>query len=501
MGTAESWTELCGYLREIEALEGAQGLLEWDQQTMMPKRGATGRGQQIAALAGVVHERITKPRVGQLLDQLEAEPLDEVQKAGVRNVRRTWNRATRVSPELVTKIAEAQATAFGAWIGAKGSADYSAFAPHLERLVDLIRERAEAIDATRHPYDVLLEEFDPGTTIASLRPMFARLRHGLAEFTEAIADHPGFSKYEHAFDLSAQRSVHNEVLRAMGFDFEAGRLDDAEHPFSIGFHPDDVRITTHLYPGDLLSSLSGTVHEGGHALYEQGLPKHLRGTGNCKAASFGLHESQSRFWENTIGRSLPFCRWLATRLNAHFPTCGATADGLYRAANRVEAGLIRIKADEVTYNLHIVIRFELELQLFEGKVSIGDLPEAWNARYREYLGVSPPDAAQGVLQDVHWSSGAFGYFPSYTLGNIYAASFGATLENQMPDLWDRVERGDFLTIREWLRENVHAKGSLHTAPEIVRGVTGDRDNVEDLLAYLWNRHGALYGVTRPARTL
>lgn len=496
MTTEAAWTELCGLVREIEALEGAQGLLEWDHQTMMPKNAAAGRGHQVAALAKVVHERITHPRIGQLLDVLDAADKDEVQAAGVRNLRRSWNRATRVTPDLVTRIAEAQTRAFTAWVTAKNTSDYATFAPHLESLLDLVRERAAAIDGSRHPYDVLLDEFDPGTTIATLRPMFTRLRHGLSEFRAAIDDHPRFSPYDLEFDVHAQRVVHNEVLRAMGFDFDAGRLDDAEHPFSIGLHPEDVRITTHIYPGDLLSSLSGTVHEGGHALYEQGLPLSLRGTGNAHAASFGLHESQSRFWENTIGRSFPFCVWLAQRLNAHFPHCHADAETLYRAANRVEAGLIRIKADEVTYNLHIIVRFELELQLFEGKLAISDLPEAWNARYREYLGVTPPDAAMGVLQDVHWSSGAFGYFPSYTLGNIYAASFGATLQKQMPDMWQRVEEGAFLPIREWLRANVHAKASLRTAPEIVTDVCGDRDNVDDLLDYLWARHGKLYGVKR-----
>lgn len=496
MASSAAWTELTGILREIEALEGALAVLGWDQQTMMPRKGSAARGAQLAALSKIVHERLVSPRVGELIAELDGSDLDQAQTAGLRNLKRSYLRATRVSSDLVVRIAEAQSEAFDAWIFAKTNNDFASYVPSLSKLFDLVLERVRAIDDTRHPYDVMLEEFDPGTTIDTLKPMFARLQSGLVELLKAISQVSTPAPLAHEFDVVKQRDVHNTVLRAMGFDFDAGRLDDSEHPFSVGIHPDDVRITTHIYPNDFLSSLSGTIHEGGHALYEQGLPQNLRGMMVSHAASFGLHESQSRFWENTIGRSQPFSTWLSTRLDERFPGNGVDGATLYRAANRVSPGLIRIKADEVTYNLHIIVRFEIEVALFEGKLAIADLPAAWNAKYKEYLGVDVPNDADGVLQDVHWSGGAFAYFPSYTLGNLYAAGLGATLTQQMPDLWDRVAAGDFAPIREWLRTNIHEKGHLEEAPEIVRGVIGDRDLVADFLNYLWARHGALHGVTR-----
>jgi carboxypeptidase Taq len=287
------------------------------------------------------------------------------------------------------------------------------------------------------------------------------------------------------------------VAEALGYDFRGGRLDPAEHPFTSGHGPGDVRITTKIDPHDLLSGLGGTIHETGHALYEQGLPHEWAGTTASRPASFGLHESQSRFWENTIGRSRAFCEWLAARVAHCLPGVSVSGEALYRASNRVERGLIRTKADEVTYNLHIIIRFELELALFERTLTIADLPDAWNERYRSYLGVTPPDDAHGVLQDVHWSGASFGYFPSYTLGNLYSASLGAALEAEQPDVWQQVERGNFVPVLRFLRERVHSKGHLAEAPQIVREAAGERDHVDDLLAHLWNRHGRLYGVTRP----
>ncbi len=326
--------------------------------------------------------------------------------------------------------------------------------------------------------------------------MFARLRDELTPLLEAIAARPAIPRLAGEHDPKAQETLHRDVSEALGYDFEGGRLDPAEHPFTSGHGAGDVRITTKIDAADLLGGLGGTIHETGHALYEQGLPHRWDGTTASRAASFGLHESQSRFWENFIGRSRPFCGWLATRAARWLPDADLDGETLYRASNRVAPGLIRVKADEVTYNLHIIIRFELELQLFERKLSIEELPDAWNARYAEYLGVTPPDDAQGVLQDVHWSGAAFGYFPSYTLGNLYAASLGAALTEAVPDLWEHVGKGAFAPVLAFLRERIHEKGHLDEAPDIVRAAVGERDHVEDLLAYLWSRHGALYGVDR-----
>jgi carboxypeptidase Taq len=491
-----AWTELRHRLSECETLEGAIGLLGWDQNTMMPRASGGSRAEQTALLSSINHERFTHPRIGELLHTLESEASDHTMRRSAFVVRRNYDRATKVDARLVSELASAQSAAFDAWVQAKRTSDFATFAPHLERLVTLNRERISAIDASRHPYDVLLDEYDPGTSVASLRAMFGRLQPGLTELITAIQARPQLPAVEASFPIEAQRRIQKVVAERLGYDFERGRLDDAEHPFSIALHPTDVRITTHLYADNLLSGLGGTIHETGHALYEQGLPTELRGTSLARAASYGVHESQSRFWENYVGRSEAFAHWLAPHLRDDLGADAPDAGLIFRANNRVVPGLIRIRADEVTYNLHIIVRFEVELALLEGRVAIADLPEMWNSRYREYLGVNPPNDAEGILQDVHWSMGAFAYFPSYTLGNLYAASIGRHLEAAMPTMWDDVGRGDFSAILGWLRQNIHQRGSALEAPQLIEAAVGSRDAVDDLLHYLWHRVGGLYGVTR-----
>jgi len=288
--------------------------------------------------------------------------------------------------------------------------------------------------------------------------------------------------------------VSKRVLETMGFRPADGRLDEAQHPFTVGIGPHDVRLTTHYYTDDLLGTLGGTIHEGGHGLYEQGLPMAWARTGLATAASFGLHESQSRFWENAIGRSLPFFRWLEPLLKAEWPALDITAEQLYGAANRVQPDLIRIKADEATYNLHIIVRFQLETALLEGRLQVAELPDAWNDAYERIVTVRPTDVVDGVLQDVHWASGLFGYFPSYTMGNLYAASFRRQMELDVPEMWTLVERGDFAPILGWMRQKVHERGHIVDAPQIVRDAVGDRDPVADLVDHLRERQGALYGI-------
>lgn len=490
-----SWQSLVAHVTRIETLRGVMGTLGWDEQTMMPPKAQPLRGAQRALLSRLGHEWLTDERIGAWLGDLEGAE-DPVRRACARNLGRTYRREKNVPGELVDQLARARSEGFSAWIDAKKNADFARFAPKLERLLELSRRRAEAIDPNRHPYEVLLEEFDPGTSVASLREMFARLRDGLTPLLMAIAERPPIAPLSPTFDAPRQEKLHRAVAAALGYDFEGGRLDHAEHPFTTGLGQGDVRITTHIDPSDLLGGLGATIHETGHALYEQGLPHQHRGTTVASAASYGLHESQSRFWENFIGRSRPFCSWLATRVNEHFPEIELDGQRLFEASNRVERGLIRVQADEVTYNLHVIVRFELELSLFEGELAVADLPEAWNARYAEYLGVKPDDDAKGVLQDVHWSGAAFGYFPSYTLGNLYASSLGATLERELPDLWERVEGGDFAPVLAFLREKVHDHGHVLEAPQIVKDAVGERDHVQDLLDYLWARHGVLYGVER-----
>lgn len=493
--TPSDWDQLREHIAALETLEGISSTLAWDEQTMMPPKAAPLRGRQSALLAGLAHARVTDARIPTWLSAIDAG--DPVRAACQRNLRRVHERETKVPAELVDQLARAKSEGFAAWLEAKQASRFSTFEPTLTRLLELSLRRAEAIDASRHPYEVLLEEYDPGTRVEDLRAMFARLREGLVELMDAIADKPALPAFDVRFDAAAQGALHREIAAALGYDFAAGRLDHAEHPFTSGQGPGDVRITTHIDEADFLNGLGSTIHEAGHALYEQGLPHDHVGTTVNEAASFGLHESQSRLWENFIGRSRPFCDWLAARIATHFPDTPVTGEALYQGSNRVERGLIRVAADEVTYNLHVIVRFEIELALFERRLAVKDLPEAWNAKYQELLGLTPPSDALGVLQDVHWSGAAFGYFPSYTLGNLYAASLGATLERELPALWSQVGEGNFAEVLAFLRRTVHSRGHLLEAPEIIGDAVGERDHVEDLLAHLWGRHGALYGVTRP----
>ena len=489
-----TFAALRAHLSEIELLDGVAGTLGWDEQTYMPKAAAGLRGAQTALLSRLSHERLTDPRVEGWLAGLDAS--DPIQAACARNLGRAYRRERRVSAALVEKLALARSEGFAAWIEAKKDGDFGRFLPSLTALVELSLERSRAIDPDRHPYEVLLEPYDPGTSVEGLRATFARLREQLVPLLRAIQAQPAPERLAQPFAEEGQWKVSRAIAAALGYDFEGGRLDAAEHPFSTGLGKGDVRITTHLREDDLLGGLGSTIHETGHALYEQGLPHEHAGTTVREAASYGLHESQSRFWENYVGRSRAFSRFLAPRLAEAFPGAAPEADGLFRALNRVEPGLVRVTADEVTYNLHIIVRFELELALFEGTLKPADVPAAWNEKYRTYLGLTPPDDAKGCLQDVHWSAGLFGYFPSYTLGNLYAASMGRAIREALPDFEARIERGDFAPILAWLRTNVHQVGHLHEAPEIVRAAVGERDHVADLIDYLWERMGEAYGVSR-----
>jgi carboxypeptidase Taq len=495
--TASPFEALRAHLVELETLEGVAATLGWDEQTYMPKKAAGLRGAQMALLSRLSHERVTDPRIGDWLDRLDAS--DPLQRACVRNLGRAYRRERRVPADLVDRLARTRSDAFQAWIDAKKNADWSAFAPVLGTLLDLSLERARAIDDQRHPYEVVLEQYDPGTSVESLRAMFARLRDGLVPLIAAIAKKPALAPLARTFDVEKQWALNRAVAAGLGYDFDAGRLDAAEHPFSTGQGEGDVRITTHLFDGDLLGGLGSTIHETGHALYEQGLPHRHAGTTVREAASFGLHESQSRFWENYVGRSRPFAGWLAARIAEQYANAKVSPDQIFAAQNRVERSLVRVQADEVTYNLHIIVRFELELALFERTLAVKDVPEAWNAKYQKYLGITPPDDTRGALQDVHWSAGLFGYFPSYTLGNLYAASLGKTMEREVGGFWDRIGKGEFAPILGWLREHVHDVGHLHEAPEIVRAAVGDRDHVADLLDYLWTRMHEAYGVDPSSR--
>ena len=485
------------HLQEIHALNTALGLLGWDQETYMPPRGLHPRAAARAHLSGLIHDQLAGDGLGGLLDELGALSLPEIQAASVRESRRDRDRAVKVPRDLVTELAETTTLAQQTWAQARKSDDWPSFAPLLAKVVDLKRREAEAVGYEGEPYDALLEEYEPGATAAAVEPVFTELRAGLVELMDVI--HAAGPRDDDAvlareWPVAGQDRLSREVLRAMGFDFEAGRLDTSTHPFTSGTSPVDVRLTTMFDPLDLAKSLYSTIHEGGHGLYEQGLPVEHAGTPLGQACSLGIHESQSRLWENQVGRSRPFMDYLMGRLKDTFPdrTADLNPDILYRAFNVVRPSLIRIEADEVTYNLHVLLRFELERALFRSDVEVADLPALWNERMTAYLGVTPENDSEGVLQDIHWSFGALGYFPTYTLGNIYSATMFAAASRALPDLDAKIACGDLGPLLDWLRTNVHAHGRRWTASELCRQATGTGLDCTDFLDYLRAKFGALY---------
>lgn len=477
-----SWQTIQAQVRNLEGLAGAIGLLEWDQQVTMPPAGAALRGPTLGVLSGLHHQHLVDPAFGEALDHL-GEALGEgaaspLQAAAHRVLSRAHRRAVRVPEDLVRRKAEARSTAFGAWMGAREAEDFAVFAPALAELLSLVREAAACQPQEGHPYDALLQDFDPDASTAAHAPVFARLSRELAAFVAEVQETGvALAPLQVQVDEEGLFALSEELLRRLGFDLQRGRLDRSQHPFTVGLGPQDVRLTTHTYGEDLLGTLKGTVHECGHGLYEQGLPLELAGTGLMQAAGVSLHESQSRFWENCIGGSRAFFRWLAPLTEGFLPGAGLEAEALFRANSRVSPGHIRIKADEATYNLHIALRFELEQGLVAGEIPVAGLEEAWNDG-AEAVGLPRPERpTQGVLQDVHWASGMFGYFPTYTMGNLMAARLEAALERDEPEVWAHVEAGDFAPVLGWLREKVHRRASLVEPSQIIDEACGEGDPV------------------------
>ncbi|MBK6940486.1 MAG: carboxypeptidase M32 [Planctomycetes bacterium] len=499
MSTHPALERLRSILIESHALGSASALLSWDQETMMPKQGIEGRADVLAQLAGLAHERFVRAETAAALEQLEAarSDLDDDALAIARETRKDYDRATKVPKELVTAIAQAQSLGQDSWQRARAAADFAMFAPSLERLVDLKRAYAHAVNPNAEPFDVLLDDHEADMSTDFLDTLFSALKARLVPMVEAIASSAvviDTGPLRRALPLEKQLAFARSVTAAMGFDDGAGRVDRSAHPFCIGIHPGDVRLTWRGQTDDLRPALYGLMHEAGHGLYEQGLPAAWVGTPLASAVSLGIHESQSRLWENMIGRSRAFWTAFLPRLKAAAPGVydDVDVDAMTRAANEVEPSLIRVEADELTYNLHIVIRFEIERDLFRGRLRVRDLPEAWDAAYATLLGIRPPDAARGVLQDVHWSMGAFGYFPTYTLGNLYAAQFLERAREELGDLDGAIARGDFLPLRDWLRERIHRHGRKYPPRELVRRVTGRDPEIEPFLRHVESKFMPLY---------
>lgn len=488
-------------LAEIYHLAGIAALLEWDFEVMMPPKAAATRGDQMATLHARLHRETTDPEIGQLLDALEkdAASLTEDEAACVREARYDYDRATKLPERLVRELAKAQAEGYTAWEKARAASDFALFRPALERVLELTLESAERFGYKDSPYDALLEKYERGMTAKALRPLFAGLAENQKDLVARITasgHQPDTSWITGTWSREGQERVGRDVLAAMGFDFDGGRLDTAPHPFCTDFGPGDVRLTTRYHEDDPLSALYSSMHEAGHGLYEQGFDLKWSGTPLALAAGLGIHECNSRLWENVVGRSRAFTRFVLPRFRKAFPgrLDAVSEEQWHAAANRVEPSLIRVEADECTYNLHVVIRFEIEVDLIEGRLAVADVPERWNALYREYLGVDVPDAARGCLQDVHWSHALFGYFPTYALGNLYAAQIFEVFLQEHPDFWSDVEEGRFLTLREWLRERIHLVGRRRLGPETVRAISGRAPEPGPYLRYLEEKYTPLYAL-------
>jgi carboxypeptidase Taq len=493
-------------LIEISDLAGTSAILSWDQSTYMPAGGAAARGRQSALMSRLMHERRTDAELGRLIDQLlpyaQSLPPDSDEAALIRVTARDFRKAIRVPTGFVERLSAHSSASYDAWTRARQNNDFAAMRPLLETTLDLSCEYAEFFAPYQHVIDPLIDDADEGMTCASVRSLLSELRAALLPLVRAICDRPVVDDgcLHGVFAESPQLDFGLGIATAFGYDLERGRLDRTPHPFCTRLSGGDVRITTRVYPDDVTQALFSTLHEAGHGMYEQGVAPALDGTPLGSGTSAGVHESQSRLWENVVGRSLGLWRHYYPRLRAAFPErlSEVTLETFYRAINKVERSLIRTEADEVTYNLHIILRFDLELELLERRLAVKDLPEAWRARYGSDLGISPPDDRDGCLQDVHWFSGLIGgVFHSYTIGNVLSAQFYAAALRAHPEIPGEIGAGRFGTLKGWLETNLYRHGRKLKADEIVRRATGEPMTIQPYMEYLTRKYGELYGLPQP----
>ncbi|MGI8774449.1 MAG: carboxypeptidase M32 [Actinomycetota bacterium] len=496
----DAWDRFKSAAEDLENLGSAIKLANWDQEVMMPVKGGEGRARVLATLQALAHERLTDPRLGDLLDELGNDAdLDAVQSASVRIMKKHYDRATRVPEALVRELAELEATAFQAWTRARPANDFSILEPYLTKMLALKKEQADAIGWEGERYDALLDEYEPDMKTAEIEAMFEDLEVSLRpivdKVVEAAGEPPSF--VDRPFDSAKQKFFSDWLVQELGFDTAAGRLDTSPHPFTMPIGPGDVRQTTKMVENELMMSLYATIHETGHALYEQNLPPELGRLPAGQVPSLGLHESQSRLWENQVGRSHPFCGFLFTKLSEMFPaeTKDIDADLFYRGASHPQRTLIRITADELTYNLHVALRFQLELAMFRDDLDVADLPGAWNEGMQRWVGITPPTDSEGVMQDMHWSIGALGYFPTYTLGTLYAAAFFEKAEADLGSLTSDLAKGDTTRLFDWLKANVFSQAYLYPAKELGQRILGAPLEAAPFIDYLKKKYGELYDVT------
>ena len=489
--TTDALTQLKTRLEEVNDLGNVTGLLGWDQRVYMPPAGAMIRGRQMGLLQRLMHEQLIEPEVGKLLDEL-GDSLDPESDDGafVRVARRNYEKSVQVPPELSAEMARAAAEGAGAWMEAKQKSDFSIFLPALEKNIETRHRYIACFEPRDEPYDVLLDDFEPEMETAEVRRIFAEIKPEIVELVAAQREVDD-SFLTGNFPVDRQEKLSHEIVEMFGMRPNSWRIDPTEHPFAGGPGNDDIRITTHYYP-DSLESVFSTMHEYGHGLYEHQIPHRFASLPIGTGASLGLHESQSRLWENLVGRSAPFWRFYYPTLQSRFPEQlgSVEQDAFVAAVNKVQPSLIRIRADEVTYGLHVILRFELEQDIVNGRVELRDLPEVWNQKMWDYLGVEVPDDANGVLQDMHWSMGAIGYFSTYLLGTVMSVQIWEKAVEDLGDMDGKLERGEFAPLREWLGEHVHALGAKFTPQETLRKATGSTIDARPYLAYLKRKYGA-----------
>jgi len=495
--------QLRSRLTEVYDLRAASAVLQWDQTTYMPPGGAAARARQLATLARLSHERLLDPEIGRLLEALQPYekdlPYDSDEAGLLRATRRVYERALRVPPAFVAELSAHYTLSYDVWTRARPAGDFPMVQPYLERTLDYSRRLAGFFPGYEHIADPLIDYADPDMKVSVIRPLFAQLQAELSPLVQAIRGRPQVDDRAlfRSFPRIRQLDFAREVVRQIGYDFERGRQDLTPHPFTTAFSLGDVRITARAVENDLGQALFGSIHEAGHAIYEQGINRSFEGTPLGTGTSAGVHESQSRLWENIVGRSRPFWSFFYPRLQAIFPQqlSSVPLEAFYRAINTVRPSLIRTDADEVTYNLHVTLRFDLELEMLEGRLAVGDLAEAWRARYQADLGILPPDDRDGVLQDAHWFDGNIGgAFQGYTLGNILSGQFFQSALEAHPEIPSEMEQGRFGTLLGWLRERIYQHGSKFTAAELVERITGGPISIEPYVRYLREKYGEIYGI-------
>ena len=488
-------------LNDIAQLKSALAVLNWDKDVVMPPKGSGPRAAMLGYLAGELHEKVLATEFRDMLRDAkaaaDANELSPGDRAIVREVWRDVSREEKLPVEFVKELTQVTSEAYHVWMDARTKKDFRLFAPHLTKIVELKRREAALVGFAQSPYDALVDTFEPYATTEEIAAALGDLRNFLAPFLVKIKNSKAKVSRDAIagdFDIEKQKAFCTRAAKQIGYDFDAGRLDVSAHPFSTSFHPLDARITTRYNRSEFMQSIGGVIHETGHALYEQGLPAAHFGTPLAEAVSLGIHESQSRLWENLVGKSRAFWTYFYPMLQEEFPAPlrNVSLETFYRAINTVKPSLIRVEADEVTYNLHIILRFEIEVALVDGKIAVEELPRIWNAKVKEFLGLDVPDDSLGVLQDVHWSGGMIGYFPTYSLGNLYSAQFFAAAKRDIPFLDDEMTRGEFGNLLKWLREKIHVHGKFYSAQELAKNATGGKLNSKYFADYISKKYGEIY---------